>query len=224
MSITRLEQRIMKAVLPVSRCSMAPSGDRRRRSVCDDEGVYLADGFTDSSMSPATTQTLVGPAAPLDDRSTCIRCCIQDCIRNSGNRGGRMPLPRTKTMIRKNRATRLRRPPRQSAASREPRGEAVYKTLKERILTLHLRPAERISEIQVAKELGVSRTPAREALRRLEQEGWLVLVPRQGYSVRAYSLAEVNHVYDLRIAIERHAARAAAERAPHVSLARLAEE
>lgn len=104
-----------------------------------------------------------------------------------------------------------------------PRAASAYQHIKDKILTLQLRPAERTSEIRVAKELGISRTPAREALRQLEQEGWLVLVPRQGYVVRAYSLAEVNQVYDLRIAIERHTARTAAQRAPHASLAQLAE-
>lgn len=116
-----------------------------------------------------------------------------------------------------------RRAPRRSEDTRVPRAASAYKHIKDKILTLQLRPAERTSEIRVAKELGISRTPAREALRQLEQEGWLVLVPRQGYVVRAYSLAEVNQVYDLRIAIERHTARTAAQRAPHASLARLAE-
>jgi DNA-binding GntR family transcriptional regulator len=49
------------------------------------------------------------------------------------------------------------------------RAESVYNVLKERILNYQLRPAQRIGEIQVGNELGVSRTPAREALRRLEQ-------------------------------------------------------
>jgi DNA-binding GntR family transcriptional regulator len=97
----------------------------------------------------------------------------------------------------------------------------VYSAVKSKILDYRLRPAQRISEIRVANELGVSRTPAREALRRMEQEGWLILVPRQGYYVRAYSVREVDEVYDLRIAIERHAARTAAGRAPHASLSRL---
>ncbi|HYM69894.1 MAG TPA: GntR family transcriptional regulator [bacterium] len=136
---------------------------------------------------------------------------------------GMMASARSKVESQKGGISGLRHVPRGGANVRASRGESVYKTLKDRILTLRLRPAQRISEIQVAKELGVSRTPAREALRRLEQEGWLVLVPRQGYFVRAYSLREVNQVYDLRIAIERHTARTAAERAPDASLARLAE-
>lgn len=102
--------------------------------------------------------------------------------------------------------------------------DLVYHAVKSKILDSHLRPAQRISEIRVANDLGVSRTPAREALRRLEQEGWLILVPRQGYYVRAYSVREVDEVYDLRIGIERHAARTAAERAPHASLSRLREK
>ncbi|SRR5579871_1362928 len=101
------------------------------------------------------------------------------------------------------------------------RGDSVYQSLKDDILNLRVRPGERIGELQAAQRLGVSRTPAREALRRLEHEGWLVSAPHQGFSVRVYSLREVNHVYELRIAIERHTARLAAERAPHASLARL---
>jgi DNA-binding GntR family transcriptional regulator len=104
------------------------------------------------------------------------------------------------------------------------RADFVYSAVKGKILDNRLRPSQRISEIQVAREVGVSRTPAREALRRLEQEGWLVLVPRQGYSVRAFSLREVDEVYDLRIAIERHTVRTAAEHAPHPSLSRLRQE
>jgi DNA-binding GntR family transcriptional regulator len=134
-----------------------------------------------------------------------------------------MTSARSKAVSQKGGTSELRRVPR-GGGGRAPRGESVYQALKGKILSLQLRPAQRISEIQVAKELGVSRTPSREALRRLEQEGWLVLVPHQGYFVRAYSLREVNQVYDLRIAIERHTVRTAAEGAPHASLARLAEE
>lgn len=104
------------------------------------------------------------------------------------------------------------------------RAESVYNVLKEKILNYQLRPAQRVSEIQVGSELGVSRTPAREALRRLEQEGWLILVPRQGYYVRAYTLREFDEIYDLRVAIERHASRTAAELAPLASLSRALEE
>jgi DNA-binding GntR family transcriptional regulator len=120
--------------------------------------------------------------------------------------------------------TSLKHPEENHSKSGRVLRDLVYNAIKSRILGDHLRPAQRISEIPVAKELGVSRTPAREALRRLEQEGWLILVPRQGYYVRAYSVREVDEVYELRIAIERHTTRTAAERAPHASLSRLRKE
>jgi DNA-binding GntR family transcriptional regulator len=68
--------------------------------------------------------------------------------------------------------------------------DLVCQAVKSKILDSHLRPTQRISEISVANELGVSRTLAHEALRRLEQEEWLILVPRQGYYVGAYSVRE----------------------------------
>jgi DNA-binding GntR family transcriptional regulator len=104
------------------------------------------------------------------------------------------------------------------------RTDSVYRTLKEKILNNQLRPAQRITEIQVAEDLGVSRTPAREALRKLEQEGWLTLIPHQGYYIRAFSTREVDEIYELRVAVERHTARLAAERAPHASLTTLADQ
>lgn len=102
------------------------------------------------------------------------------------------------------------------------RTDSVYRVLKDKILNYRLRPAQRITEIQVAEDLRVSRTPAREALRRLEQEGWLTLVPHQGYYVRAFSTREVDEIYELRVAVERHTARIAAERGARDALARLA--
>lgn len=104
------------------------------------------------------------------------------------------------------------------------RTDSVYRVLKDKILDYRLRPAQRITEIQVAEDLRVSRTPAREALRRLEQEGWLTLVPHQGYYVRAFTTREVDEIYDLRVAVERHTARLAAERGARGILAQLTEK
>jgi DNA-binding GntR family transcriptional regulator len=100
----------------------------------------------------------------------------------------------------------------------------VYRVLKNKILDYRLRPAQRITEIQVAEDLRVSRTPAREALRRLGQEGWLTLVPHQGYYVRAFTTREVDEIYDLRVAVERHTARLAAESGNRGVLAQLSEQ
>jgi DNA-binding GntR family transcriptional regulator len=101
------------------------------------------------------------------------------------------------------------------------RTDSAYRVLKDKILSYRLRPAQRITEIQVADDLGVSRTPAREALRRLQQEGWLTLIPHQGYYVRAFTTREVDEIYELRVAVERHAARIAAERGARDALNRL---
>jgi GntR family transcriptional regulator of vanillate catabolism len=78
---------------------------------------------------------------------------------------------------------------------------------------------ERLSEIAVAQQLGVSRTPLRAALSRLEQEGLLELIPSGGYAVRSFTLADVFDAIELRGVLEGTAARLAAERG--VSPARL---
>lgn len=102
--------------------------------------------------------------------------------------------------------------------------EHAYRFLKERIISYQLRPGQRITEVQVANELGVSRTPVREALRRLDQEGWLTSNPHQGYWVRTYTRQELDDVYEFRIAIERHIVRLAARREPSPELMKLAAE
>jgi GntR family transcriptional regulator of vanillate catabolism len=81
-------------------------------------------------------------------------------------------------------------------------------------------PGERLSEINVADQLGLSRTPVRAALARLEQEGILEAIPSGGYSVRAFSQADVHDAIELRGVLEGTAARLAAERG--VQPARLA--
>lgn len=80
-------------------------------------------------------------------------------------------------------------------------------------------PGERLSEINVSARLGLSRTPVRAALARLEQEGILEAIPSGGYSVRLFSAADVADAIELRGVLEGTAARLAAERG--VSPARL---
>lgn len=74
------------------------------------------------------------------------------------------------------------------------------------------RPGERLSEIAIAEKLGISRTPIRAALARLEQEGLLELIPSGGYAVRQFSRDEVIDSIELRGVLEGTAARLAAER------------
>lgn len=75
-----------------------------------------------------------------------------------------------------------------------------------------VRPGERLSEIAVAEKLGISRTPIRAALARLEQEGLLELIPSGGYAVRSFTRDEVIDAIELRGVLEGTAARLAAER------------
>lgn len=67
-------------------------------------------------------------------------------------------------------------------------------------------------EIQVAEELGVSRTPVREAIRKLELEGFVVMIPRRGTYVSDLSIKDINEVYEVRTALDVLAAELAAER------------
>lgn len=73
-------------------------------------------------------------------------------------------------------------------------------------------PGERLSEVSVSERLGLSRTPIRAALARLEQEGLLEAIPSGGYSVRSFTEADVIDAIELRGVLEGTAARLAAER------------
>lgn len=96
--------------------------------------------------------------------------------------------------------------------SYKPLRELVLEALREAIFNGVLQPRERLMEIQLAEELGVSRTPVREALRKLEQEGFIVMVPRKGAYVADLSLKDIEDVFEIRIALEGLAASLSAER------------
>ena len=61
-----------------------------------------------------------------------------------------------------------------------PLRDVVFNTLRQEILTGKLKPGERLMEIHLANKLGVSRTPIREAIRKLELEGLVIMIPRRG--------------------------------------------
>lgn len=96
--------------------------------------------------------------------------------------------------------------------SYKPLREVVGETLRDAIITGILQPGERLMEIQLAEELGVSRTPVREAIRKLELEGFVVMVPRRGTYVADLSLKDANEVFEIRTALDVLAAGLAAER------------
>jgi DNA-binding GntR family transcriptional regulator len=82
----------------------------------------------------------------------------------------------------------------------------IHEALKRAILEGRLRPSERINQEQVARELGVSRTPVREALHWLARDGLVDLQPRRGAFVSAFDERDVFEIYDLRELLEPHAA------------------
>jgi DNA-binding GntR family transcriptional regulator len=94
----------------------------------------------------------------------------------------------------------------------KPLRELVFESLREAIFQGTLRPGERLMEIQLAEEMGVSRTPVREAIRKLELEGLAVMVPRKGAYVAGLSMKDIIEVFEIRGALEGLAAELAAER------------
>jgi len=89
--------------------------------------------------------------------------------------------------------------------------DVVYRRIIDAILVGDMGPGARLVMDQLADELDISRTPVRDALRRLEREGLIEPVGRRGYAVRAVNDDDVLHVYEIREAIEGFAARRVAE-------------
>ncbi|MEV7004991.1 GntR family transcriptional regulator [Streptosporangium sp. NPDC051022] len=92
------------------------------------------------------------------------------------------------------------------------RSDLVYTTLRDQIIHGVLRPNEALVELDLAERLQVSRTPVRDALRRLADDG-MIIVRRRRWVVREHTREEIIELYELRAALESHAARLAAVRA-----------
>ena len=88
--------------------------------------------------------------------------------------------------------------------------DIVYETLRSAVMNGHCVAGDRLVETQLAEQLGVSRTPVREALRMLEQDGLAVAVPRRGTVVAGLNKDDAIETYDLRAVIEGLSARLAA--------------
>ncbi|SNS49686.1 GntR family transcriptional regulator [Rhodococcoides kyotonense] len=100
--------------------------------------------------------------------------------------------------------------------------EIAYDAIRTRIVDLTLAPGSRLVERDLATELEVSRIPLREAMQQLQQDGLVVLVPRQGAIVSPFTVDDVRDLFDVRESLEVLAARLAAERADPDALAALA--
>ena len=79
-----------------------------------------------------------------------------------------------------------------------PLRDVVFNTLRQAILTGDLKPGERLMEIHLANKLGVSRTPIREAIRKLELEGLVTMIPRRGAEVAQITEKSMNDVVEVR--------------------------
>jgi len=84
----------------------------------------------------------------------------------------------------------------------KPLREVVFKSIRGAILSGVLKPGERLMEVQLAEKLGVSRTPVREAIRKLELEGLIVMMPRKGAYVADLSIKDIMDVLEIRTALE----------------------
>lgn len=93
-----------------------------------------------------------------------------------------------------------------------PLRDVVFNTLRQAIITGEFAPGERLMEIALADRLGVSRTPVREAIRKLELEGLVVMIPRKGAEVAKITEQSLREVLEVRSALEELAARLACER------------
>jgi len=94
----------------------------------------------------------------------------------------------------------------------KPLRELVFETLRGAIIDGTLKPGERLMEVQLADEMGVSRTPVREAIRKLELEGLVLMIPRKGAYVSGLSSKDIADVFEVRASLEALAAGLAAER------------
>ena len=93
-----------------------------------------------------------------------------------------------------------------------PLRDVVFNTLRDAILRGDLAPGERLMEIALANRLGVSRTPIREAIRKLELEGLVVMIPRRGAQVASITQKDLQDVLEVRTSLEELAVSLACER------------
>ena len=101
--------------------------------------------------------------------------------------------------------------------------DRAYLALRDRLITLQIRPGEPIDDGQIARELEVGRTPVREALMRLEDDRLVIAYPRRGTFATSVDITDLAHINEIRLQLEPLAARRAAERATAVQRAELRE-
>jgi DNA-binding GntR family transcriptional regulator len=99
--------------------------------------------------------------------------------------------------------------------------ERAYLAIRDQLIMLDIQPGEPLDDDQLAKSLGVGRTPVREALKRLEVDRLVVSFPRRGTFATGMDIADLAHISEIRVQLEPLAARRAAERAAGPTRAQL---
>lgn len=102
-----------------------------------------------------------------------------------------------------------------------PLRDVVFNTLRKAILTGQLKPGERLMEVHLANRLGVSRTPIREAIRKLELEGLVVMIPRRGAEVARITEKSLKDVLEVRRALDALSVELACDRISEEDIRRL---
>ncbi len=100
-------------------------------------------------------------------------------------------------------------------------GDKAYEVIRRQLVEFKLKPDQRINEMALAKSLGISRTPIREALNRLASEGFVVLTPNRGFFFKALDIEALINLYELRSIIECGGFALMCERASDADLERL---
>lgn len=104
-----------------------------------------------------------------------------------------------------------------------PLRDVVFNTLRKAILTGQLKPGERLMEVHLASRLGVSRTPIREAIRKLELEGLVIMIPRRGAEVARITEKSLKDVLEVRRALDALSVELACDRITQEDISRLLE-
>ncbi len=96
--------------------------------------------------------------------------------------------------------------------SYQPLRDVIFETLRKAIVSGDIKPGERLMEVSLANQMGVSRTPVREAIRRLEAEGLVTMIPRKGTHVSELSVKDIMDVLEVRTVLDKLATDLAAKR------------
>ena len=99
--------------------------------------------------------------------------------------------------------------------------ETLVESLRDAIIRGTFEPGAKISESELAGKFGISRTPVREAIRQLESEGFLTVLPRRGAVVSSFTAKDVQEFYDLKALLEGYAVRLAIERLTDADIERM---